>query len=680
MNLKPTGLRALLAALLLAAGGLYTAMAQDGVDPRVRPGDDFFGYANGAWLQATEIPAGRTRWGVRNEIDAVAQRQMSELMEGITRNPSSQLEHQLADYFFAYADTDRIEALSLAPIKRDLARIASLRTKGALAQYLGATLRADADPLNWGIFSSPNLFGLSVEQDVHGKNVYVPYLVQGGLGLPRAELYLADDAKTKDVRARYLAYMGRLLTLAGFDQVEQRAQAVLDLETAMARSHLNDQASDDTKFADNVWAMADFARKAPGLDWKAYWKSAGLARQPSVVVWNPTAVQVEAALVGSEPLPVWQDHLRIHLLARYADVLPKDFAQEAAALRTLLTGVAPLADPRAARSAQALQAIQGTLPEALGRLYVAKFFTPQMKAQVQTIAADVIAAFGRRIEALPWLTPATKAQAMTKLQGIYFGVGYPEHWKDYAHLRMDAHDALGNSLRVQDWNYQTALAKLGKPVDKTEWWMPPQMVGAVSVPLQNGYNFPAGLLQLTKFDPKASAATNYGAIGAIIGHEVSHFFDDLGGENDPQGLPRKWRSETDVAQFHAAAEPLVAQFAAYHPVPELAVDGKLTLSENIADLGGLAAAFDAYRHTLGDKAKDPAYVRAQDREFFIGFARSWRAKLTDAELRKQLASDSHAPERYRIATVRNLDAWYDAFDVQPSDKLYLEPRLRVRVW
>ncbi len=653
------------------------AFAQAGVDAHIRPGDDFFAYANGAWLQSTEIPAGRGRWGVRNEIDALTAAQMAELMGGITGHPASHLEQQLADYYHAYLDAAGIEAKGLAPIQRELARIATLHSKKALASYMGAQLRADADPLNWGVFSSPNLFGLSVEQDVHGKNIYVPYLVQGGLGLPRHDLYLADDAKAQNVCARYLAHISRMLSLAGFKDADARAQAVLKLETDIARSHMSDQASDDTKFADNAWPLAAFSQKAPGLEWAAYWKAAGLSKQPSVVVWNPAAVQGESALVASTPLAVWQDQLRFHLIARYADVLPTEFGSEAAALRAVVNAAAPVNEPRAARASMATQ---NALPEAVGRLYVAKYFSPAMKAQVQTIAADVIAAFGQRIQALPWLTPETKAQALVKLKGIYFGVGYPEHWKDYSRLRLDAHDALGNAQRVADWNYHTALAKLGTPVDMTEWWMAPQRVGAVSLPLQNGYNFAAALLQATKFDPHASAATNYGAIGAIIGHEVSHFFDDLGGENDAQGLPRKWRSESDVAQFHAAAQPLVEQYASYHPAPDLSIDGKLTWSENIADLGGLAAAFDAYRHTLGAQAKDPANVRAQDRDFFIGFARSWRAKLTDAELRKQVASDAHAPEGFRIATVRNIDAWYEAFDVQPGDRLYLEPRLRVRIW
>ncbi len=675
---KRTTMRAAMATLCLCVAGASTSLwAQTGVDTSIRPGDDFYAYANGDWLRGTEIPAGRTRWGVRNEIDALTQKQINELMAGITHQPGSPLERQLANYYRAYLDAAGIEAKGLAPIRPELARIAGLHSKKALAAYLGANLRADADPLNWGIFSSPNLFGLAVEQDVHGKNTYVPYLVQGGLGLPRHDLYLSEEPQARNVRSRYQVHMARLLGLAGLQQSEQRAQAVMALETAMAGSHLGDQASDDTKFADNSWPLAEFAHKAPGLDWAAYWKAAGLAQQPSMVVWNPAAVQAESALFASTPLQVWQDYLRVHLIARYADVLPKDFAEEAAAMRAVVAATALATDSRAAL---AIKATQDALPEAVGRLYAAHYFTPAMKAQVQTIAADVIAAFGQRIQALPWLTPETKAQAMVKLKGIYFGVGYPEHWKDYSQLRLDAHDALGNAQRVAQWNYRTALAKLGKPVDMTEWWMAPQRVGAVSVPLQNSYNFAAALLQGTKFDVHASAATNYGAIGAIIGHEVSHFFDDLGGENDAQGLPRKWRSDVDVAQFHAAAQPLAEQYAAYHPAPDLSIDGKLTLSENVADLGGLAAAFDAYRRTLGDKAQDAAFVRAQDRAFFIGFARSWRAKVTDAELRKQLATDSHAPEGFRIATVRNMDAWYEAFDVQPTDRLYLEPRLRVRIW
>jgi predicted metalloendopeptidase len=313
-------------------------------------------------------------------------------------------------------------------------------------------------------------------------------------------------------------------------------------------------------------------------------------------------------------------------------------------------------------------------------MYVERHFPPEVKAQVQAIAASVIAALGRRIDTVTWMSPAARTLALAKLEALYFGLGYPEKWQDYSGLTVDPLDAVGNQRRVADRNYRNAVDRLGKTVDKAEWWMTPQTAGAVLVFQQNAYNFPAGLLQVPKFDPAASYAANYGAIGAIFGHEVCHFVDILGAEYDAQGRKTRWWTAEDLAQYQAAYEPLVQQFTGYRPFPDMAIDGKLTLTENIADLCGLAAAFDAYRLTLGDRDDDTASVRESDRQFFIGFARSWRSKIREDALRKQVATNDHAPESYRIATVRNIDAWYEAFDVRPGQRLYLEPGARVRVW
>jgi len=320
------------------------------------------------------------------------------------------------------------------------------------------------------------------------------------------------------------------------------------------------------------------------------------------------------------------------------------------------------------------------LPELVGRLYIAKYFSAKSKARVRAIAANVIDAFGKRLETVQWMTPAAKKVAVAKLKTLYFGVGYPESWTDDSLLTINADDAVGNLQRVSNWNYRTALTKLGQPTDVKEWAIPPQTVNGVLTFTQNAYNFSAALLQAPKFDSSASDAANYGAIGAIIGHEVSHFIDTLGADYDATGAAHRWWTAEDLAHYEATSELLVKQVSGYHPFPDLAINGKLTLVENVADLGGLAVAFEAYRHTLGGKVNDKDFVRQQDRQFFIGFARSWRGKVSDEALRTQVATDSHTPESYRIATVRNLDAWYDAFDVVPGQKLYLEPKARVRVW
>ena len=439
------------------------------------------------------------------------------------------------------------------------------------------------------------------------------------------------------------------------------------LEIAIARTHATSAASADEANASNLWTRADFARQAPGMDWSAFFAAAKLSKQQSFVVWQPGAVTGAAALVASQPLAAWLDYLRFHVIHAHVDVLPHAFADEA------LNQSGP-------REQRALTTTQQAMSGILGPLYAERHFPPQQKARVQAIAANVIEAFRQRVAAVTWLSPASKKQALAKLKTVYFGMGYPEKWQDYSDLKIDAADPIGNQQRLVDWNYERALARVGKPVDLTQWWISPQTAGAVLLFQQNAYNFSAALLQAPKFDATASDAMNYGAIGAIIGHEASHFVDTLGADYDASRRKLHWWTAEDMAGYEAATRPLVEQFSSYRPLPDMTIDGKRTLVENVADLGGLAAAFDAYRHTLGSKASDKQYVKQLDREFFIGFARAWRSKTRQEALREQLTTDSHAPETFRIATVRNLDAWYEAFDVKPGQTLYLEPEARVRIW
>ncbi|HMG12725.1 MAG TPA: M13 family metallopeptidase, partial [Gemmatimonadaceae bacterium] len=357
------------------------------------------------------------------------------------------------------------------------------------------------------------------------------------------------------------------------------------------------------------------------------------------------------------------------------DVLPRAFADQRLAMLAAATG-----QPRpTARAERALAATQLAMSDAIGRMYAEQYFPANQKARVQTIVANVTAAFVRRVETATWMSPSTRTIALAKLKKLYVGIGYPDQWQDYSDLTVNPGDPMGNLQRVADRNYRRAVARVGRPIDMTEWFIAPQTAGAILVFQQNAYDFTAALLQTPKFDPTASDAASYGAIGAIIGHDVTHFVDALGAEYDTDGRMRRWWTSEDSVRFQALAEPLVNQFSDYRPFPDLSVNGKLTETENIADLGGLAAAFDAYRLTLGSKANDKIYTRQHDREFFIGFAQGWRAKIGDGAMRTQLAGD-HAPENYRVSTVRNFDAWYDAFDVLPGQRLYVEPSARVRIW
>jgi putative endopeptidase len=665
-------------ALILVCTPVVPTFAQgveQGVDTSVAPGDDFFAYANGAWLRGTVIPEGKERWGVRNEINELTRRQIAALLAGAGTAPPGTAARKVADFHAALLNEAAIEARGIAALRPVLDSIDRVRDKAALTRLLGRWIGADVDPLNYGIYQSSRLVGLSVEPGINGERTYPVFLLQGGLGLPDRDYYSSAEPHMQALRTRYQGYVGRLLALAGWNHADERAAAVVGLETALARSQATRAISANDHNADHRWTRADFAREAPGMDWPAFLAAAGLGGQDTIAVWQPGAMPGVAALVASTPLETWKDYLRVHLLDEAADVLPRAFAAEALAMRSAVSG-----QPPATRAERALEATQLALGDAIGKMYAEQYFSPAQKARVQGIVANVAAAFMRHVESATWLSPATRTMALAKLRSLYVGIGYPDRWEDSADLAVDPADALGNRRRALERSHRNALARLGRPVDLTQWWIAPQAVGAVLAFQQNAYDFAAGLLQAPKFDSTASDAANYGAIGAIIGHDISHFVDVLGADYDTAFAERHWWTAEDMARFEAAAEPLVQQFSGYRPFPDLAVNGRLSRTENVADLAGLTAAFEAYRLAQGLGARDTAFVRQQDRQFFIAWARSWRVRIRDAALRTQAASSDHAPENYRVDTVRNLDAWYAAFDVRPGQKLYLEPAARVRVW
>ena len=648
-----------------------------GVDASIRPGDDFFAYANGDWLKATEIPAGQLRWTARSEINQRTRQRVAALLVDAGAAPIGSSARKVADFSAAWMDEAAIEAKGLAGLKPLLDRIDRVRDKAGLSRLLGRELHADVDPLNAGVFDSSQVLGLAVQASIHGEKTYVAFLLQGGLGLPDRDDYTGSEPRRQALRTRYESYIDRMLALAGFDHADERARAVMALETALARSHATPEASAADRNGDNVWTRADFARQAPGIDWAAFFAAARLGKEREIVAWQPGAVKGVAALVASQPLPVWKDYLRFHALHAHADVLPRAFSEQAAALRNAVVGSAAPADTRTQR---ALAATQSAFPDAIGRLYVERYFPAGHKARAQAVVADVVAAFGRRIDNVTWLSSGSKMLAQAKLKTLYSGIGYPERWQDDANVVVDRTDALGNLRRVADRDDRRAIARLGQRVDTTAWVIAAQSAAAVLVFHQNSYDFAAALLQPPKFDPAGSDAANYGAIGAVVGHEVSHFVDTLGADYESNGHMRRWWTADDLTRYQASTEALVNQFSAYQAFPDLAVDGKLTLTENLADLAGLVSAFDAHRRALGNRASDKDYVRQQDRQFFIAFARASRGKSREEGIRAQIATDTHAPDTYRIATVRNLDAWYEAFDVRPGQRLYLEPKARVHIW
>lgn len=640
----------------------------------VLPGDDFFNYVNGDWVRNTQIPADRSSWGSFAGLSDSTNKRIIGLVEGLDsqQNPNAEA-RQISDFYRSYMDEAAIEAKGWAPLKPLLKKIDGLHDQAGLARALGASLRADVDPLNSTNFYTENLFGLWVAQDLNDTTRNVAYLLQGGLGMPDRAYYLDSSAGMQKLRGEYQKHIATLFKLAGYSDAQGRAARVFALEQQIAASHASREDSADVAKGNNVWRSQDFASKAPGLDWAAFFEGAGLSSQKDFIVWHPSAMTGSAALASKVPLATWKDFLAFHAINHFSTILPRAAADQ----RFAFYGRALSGTPQqSARSKRALAATNDALSDAVGKLYVERYFSPESKARVQDMVSKLVAAFSRRIDKLDWMAPATKAQAQEKLKTLYVGVAYPDHWASYAGLQVVRGDALGNVQRAEQFHYQQQLAKLGQPVDRTEWAMPAQLVNAVNLPLQNALNFPAAILQPPFFDPNASDAANYGGIGATIGHEISHSFDDQGAQFDAQGKWRDWWTPADLAHFQAASQQLVAQFSAYKPFPDLSVNGQLTLSENLADLAGLSAAYDAF--TLSQQGK-PVQPGA-DREFFTGYGISWRNKAREAAERQQILTNGHAPAQYRAATVRNLDAWYPAFDVKQGQRLYLAPEQRVRVW
>jgi endothelin-converting enzyme/putative endopeptidase len=661
------------------------------MDRSVRPGDDFFHYANGAWIQRTEIPADRSYIGVWSSLGDLSRKRSADLIEQAAKSNAhaGSNARKIADLYNSYMDEAAIEAKGLAPLRSHLDSIAAIHNKRDLARALGEGLRADVDPLNLTNFHTANLFGLWVAPGFDDPEHYAAYLLQGGIEMPDRDYYLSDSESMKVIRNKYQSHVSALLKLAGFTDTELRTQRILELEHAIAEKHISLSDNEDIHKANNKWKTSDFALKAPGIDWAEYFRAAGLDTQGSFFVWQPSAVTGESALVASVALDTWKDWLAFHMVEDYADALPKAFANEHFAFfATTLTDISEQR-PRWQRGVDLVNSAnqygviepgRGVLADALGQIYVQHYFPPEAKAQAQALVANLIAAFRHRIDALPWMDPATKAEAQAKLTTLYVGIGYPEAWRDYSAYDVKPGDIFGNLWRGSLFDYHRSVTRLGHSVDRKEWCMFPQTVNAVNLPLQNALNFPAAVLQPPFFDPLAPAAVNYGAIGSIIGHEISHTFDTEGSAFDAEGRVRNWWKDADLAHFNAATARLVAQYDAYKPFPDLALNGKQTLAENIADVAGISAAYDGYLASIAGKAAPIENGFSGDQQFFLAFAGNWKSKERAAALRQDVMTDGHSPDEFRAATVRNIDAWYAAFDVQPGQKLYLTPPDRVRIW
>jgi len=662
------------AAASAGSGAIDTA----GVDRSVKPGDDFYAYANGGWIKSHEIPPDRASYGTGAIVQELTSKRTAELIAEVAKDaPAGSEAKKIGDYYASYLDEAAIADRGIAPLKPMFDRIAAIEDAHALASALGRTLRADVDVLNATNYDTENLFGLWVAQDLSDPTHYSAFLLQGGLGLPDRDYYLDPSPRMAEIRDKYRAHVAAMLTLAGITDTEARAARIFDLEHKIAEAHSPRLETEDVQRGNNHWTRAELAARAPGLDWQAFLTAAGLSRQPGFVVWQPNALIGLAALVGSQPIAAWKDWLTYHAIAGRAEVLPKAFDDEAFAFHgRQLLGTPQPRD----RWKRAIDATSGALGEAVGKLYVARYFPPSEKARAQAMVANELAAFARRIDRLEWMTPATKTQAKAKLAALKVGVGYPDKWRDYSKLEIVRGDAFGNAERAHLFDYQRNLDKLGSPVDRSEWVMNPQLVNAVNLPAMNALNFPAAILQPPYFDPQRPVAMDYGAIGSVIGHEISHSFDDQGALFDATGRLHNWWTPDDLAHFKTSAQQLIKQYDRYRPFPDLAVNGTLTVSENIADVAGLSVAYDAYRLAFGGKQAPTVQGLTGDQQFFLSFTQSWRRKARELAIRRQVLTDGHAPAEYRGDTVRNLDAWYTAFEVKPDEALYLAPSERVRVW
>ena len=691
---------ALTAWTLTAPFGPAQAPMQHGIntsamDPSVRPGDDFYLYCNGAWVARTEIPADRTSITGFSQLAERTDTQIAAILKAVRQaktpvpsnlNTSSLTPEQnapatdarrIADLYTSYMDEDAIADAGLQPVQPAFASIDAIHDQHTLAVALGRSLRADVDALNAGQFHTANLFGLWVAPGFHDPHHYAPYLFQGGLTLPSRDYYVDPSAHMSEVRQQFTAHATRMFRLAGFDNAAARATRVIALETAIAKVQISLADSENIRKADNLWTAADFTSNAPGLDWPTLFAAAQLDGQKQFYVWQPTAVTAEAALVAATPLNTWRDFLRLHEIEAHAPYLTPPLADESFHFfGTVLTG----APQQRSRARRARDLVNRTLGDAVGKLYAVKYFPSNSKKEAQALVANLLAVYHQRLEAITWMAPSTKAEALHKLQTLRVSVGYPDHFRTYDGLEIHPDDLAGNIERSRFFEYRYHLHRIGQPTDPGEWSMTPQTVNAVEMPLNNALNFPAAILQPPFFDPAAPAAANYGAIGTVIGHEISHTFDSEGSDFDAEGRVRDWWTPADRAHFEASTAALAAQFDTYEALPGLHVNGRQTLGEDIADLAGLNASLDAYHASLHGKLAPTVDNLSGDQQFFIAFGQNWQGKSREAALRRQILTDGHAPGPIRAQTVRNLDAWYTDFHIDPDQKLYLEPDKRVHIF
>jgi putative endopeptidase len=633
-----------------------------GMDPSIAPGDDFYGYANGTWAKNTPIPADKSNYGAFNVLDDLSRERTRGIIEDQAKDPAS----RIGGAYASFMDEAGIEAKGLAPFDPWLTEVRGLKSRTDLAK-----LYSDADRLGIAI-----PFAMFVGQDRKASDQYALNIFQAGLGMPDRDYYLSADPKQLETKAKYLQHLTNVLTLADESNAPARAKAILDFETKIAQVHWTKVQSRQADKTYNKMTLADLRRSAAGFDVPALLKADG-ANVDYVIVYQPSALKGISALLGRTPLPVLRDQLLVRSIDAYSPYLPKKFDDESFSFNgTVLNGT----PEQEARWKRGVNFTVATMGDDVSKLYVAKYFPPETKAAADTLVKNVIGAMDRRIDQLEWMSADTKAKAHAKLAAFTPKIGYPSQWRDMGGLVVDRNDALGNAMRSARFEYDYQIGKLGSPIRRWEWGMTPMTINAYSNPTMVEIVFPAAILQPPFFDPNADAAVNYGGIGAVIGHEMSHQFDDQGAKYDLHGNLVDWWTPVDAQNFQSRLDRLGAQYDAYEALPGMHVQGKLTMGENVADLAGLTVAHDAYIASLGGAAPPVIDGMSADQRFYLGWAQVWRRNYREPNLRQRLLTDPHSPNPYRADIVRNMDPWYEAFKPQPGQKLYLAPADRVRIW
>jgi putative endopeptidase len=633
-----------------------------GMDRSTSAGDNFYQFANGTWGSNTPIPADKPNYGAFSFLDDLSHTRTQEILEQAKADPNS----KIGTAYATYLDTTAIEAKGLTPIQPWLTQIRHLTSK---AGYPALVAEAAANGVG-----TP--FAAAVTQDRKNPDVYAMNLFQSGLGMPDRDYYLSNDPKLADTKRAYENHIATMLSLAGEPNAAARAKALVDFETEIAKVSWTRVQSRDADKTYNKVSLAELQKSAPGFDFAGFFKAKG-ASINDVIVGQPSAVAGIAKVIRSAPLAVLKDQLLLRSLDSFADVLPSAFDKENFAFfGTVLSGT----PEQQVRWKRAVDYTVGSLTDEVSTIYVAKYFPPETKAAADEMVKNIIAAMNRRIDALDWMTPETKAKAHQKLAAFTPRIGYPSKWHDYSAMKVVSGDAFGNELRSNQWQAADNISKLGQSVRRWEWGMTPMTVNAQANPPLVAITFPAAILQPPFFDPHADPAVNYGGIGAVIGHEMSHHFDDQGSKYDYEGRLTTWWTPADVAAFNSRLDKLEAEYNAYEPLPGFHVIGKLTMGENVADLAGLTTAHDAYIASLGGKAPQVIDGFTAGQRFYLGWAQVWRRNYREADLRRRLLTDPHSPSEQRANIVRNMDPWYQAFGIQPGQKLYMAPADRVRIW